>query len=201
MKSSPLVERLIEAFRCLPGVGPKSAQRMALHILERDRPGGTGLCEALSAAIERVGHCRECRTLTEEDVCGICANPARDRKLCCVVESPADVFAIEQAATFRGTYFVLMGHLSPIDGIGPDQLGIGRLVEKAKRGGAEEIILACNPTVEGDATAWYIAEQLKSFDVLVSRIAHGVPVGGELEYADGGTLTHAFSGRKAMDLA
>lgn len=199
MSSSPLIEELIEAFRCLPGVGQKSAQRMSLHLLERNRSGGQRLSEALELALEKVGNCAECRNLTEEPVCGICANPSRDRKLCCVVESPADILAIEQAGAYRGVYFVLMGHLSPIDGIGPEQLGIHLLLERIIAEGFEEVILACNATVEGDATAWYIAEQLRDTPVTVSRIAHGVPVGGELEFTDGGTLAHAFSGRASMN--
>ena len=199
MNSSPLIDQLIEAFRCLPGVGPKSGQRMTLHLLERNRAGGKRLTEALTEALDAVGNCAQCRTLTEEEVCRICANPSRNRRLCCVVESHADIFAIEQSGTFRGVYFVLMGHLSPIDGIGPEQLGINQLLERIQAGDFEEIIIACNPTVEGDATAYYIAEQLKSINVVVSRIAHGVPVGGELEFVDGGTLTHAFMGRKVMD--
>lgn len=199
MNSSPLIDKLIEAFRCLPGVGPKSAQRMTLHLLERNREGGVKLSESLSTALDAVGNCKQCRTLTEEDVCRICSSHSRNRKICCVVESPADVFAIEQSGTFRGIYFVLMGHLSPIDGIGPEQLGISQLLEKVGGEDIEEVIIACNPTVEGDATAYYIAEQLKSFAVTVSRIAHGVPVGGELEFVDGGTLSHAFSGRKVME--
>ncbi len=199
MNSSPLIDQLIEAFRCLPSVGPKSGQRMTLHLLERNRAGGKRLTEALTEALDAVGNCAQCRTLTEEEVCRICANPSRNRKLCCVVESHADIFAIEQSGTFRGVYFVLMGHLSPIDGIGPEQLGINQLLERIQAGDFEEVIIACNPTVEGDATAYYIAEQLKSINVVVSRIAHGVPVGGELEFVDGGTLTHAFMGRKVMD--
>ena len=199
MNSSPLIDQLIEAFRCLPGVGPKSGQRMTLHLLERNRAGGKRLTEALTEALDAVGNCAQCRTLTEEEVCRICANPSRNRKLCCVVESHADIFAIEQSGTFRGVYFVLMGHLSPIDGIGPEQLGMNQLLERIQAGDFEEVIIACNPTVEGDATAYYIAEQLKSINVVVSRIAHGVPVGGELEFVDGGTLTHAFMGRKVMD--
>ena len=199
MNSSPLIDQLIEAFRCLPGVGPKSGQRMTLHLLERNRAGGKRLTEALREALNAVGNCAQCRTLTEEEVCRICANPSRNRRLCCVVESHADIFAIEQSGTFRGVYFVLMGHLSPIDGIGPEQLGINQLLERIQAGDFEEVIIACNPTVEGDATAYYIAEQLKSINVVVSRIAHGVPVGGELEFVDGGTLTHAFMGRKVMD--
>ena len=199
MNTSPLLDQLIEAFRCLPGVGPKSAQRMTLHLLERNREGGVKLSEALVEALEHVGNCDSCRTFTEESLCRICASNSRNKKLCCVVESPADVYAIEQSGTYRGVYFVLMGHLSPIDGIGPEQLAISKLVERVRDEEIEEVIIACNPTVEGDATAYYIAEQLKPLDTLVSRIAHGVPVGGELEYVDGGTLTHAFSGRIPME--
>ena len=199
MNSSPLIDQLIEAFRCLPGVGPKSAQRMTLFLLERNRNGGVKLSQSLAAALDAVGNCRQCRTLTEENICRICASHSRNRKICCVVESPADIFAIEQSGTFRGLYFVLMGHLSPIDGIGPEQLGVSQLLDKIETEGFDEVIIACNPTVEGDATAYYIAEQLKPFDVIVSRIAHGVPVGGELAFVDGGTLSHAFSGRKVME--
>jgi recombination protein RecR len=195
MNSSPLIDQLIEAFRCLPGVGPKSAQRMTLQLLERNRLGAKRLSEALTQALENVGNCSQCRTLTEEPICRICASSSRNKSLCCVVESPADIFAIEQSASFKGVYFVLMGHLSPIEGIGPEQLGISKLVHQIKDQGIEELIIACNPTVEGEATAYYIAEQLKGLPVVVSRIAHGVPMGGELEYVDSGTLNHAFSGR------
>ena len=199
MNSSPLIDQLIEAFRCLPGVGPKSAQRMTLHLLEKNRNGGVKLSQSLAAALDAVGNCQQCRTLTEENICRICSSHSRNRKICCVVESPADIFAIEQSGTFRGLYFVLMGHLSPIDGIGPEQLGVSQLLDKIETERFDEVIIACNPTVEGDATAYYIAEQLKRFDVTVSRIAHGVPVGGELEFVDGGALSHAFSGRKVME--
>lgn len=195
MNSSPLLDQLIEAFRCLPGVGPKSAQRMALHLLEREREGGRKLSTALADAIEHVGNCQLCRTFTEENLCRICASNSRNKQQYCVVESPADIFAIEQSGSYQGVYFVLMGHLSPIDGIGPEQLAIPKLVQQVADSKAEEVIIACNSTVEGDATAYYIAEQLKGSGVVVSRIAHGVPVGGELEYVDGGTLSHAFSGR------
>lgn len=195
MNSSPLLDQLIEAFRCLPGVGPKSAQRMALHLLEREREGGRKLSTALADAIEHVGNCQLCRTFTEETLCRICASNSRKKQQYCVVESPADVFAIEQSGSYHGVYFVLMGHLSPIDGIGPEQLAIPKLVQQVADSKAEEVIIACNSTVEGDATAYYIAEQLKGSGVVVSRIAHGVPVGGELEYVDGGTLSHALSGR------
>ena len=198
MNSSPLIDQLIEAFRCLPGVGPKSAQRMTLQLLERNRVGAKQLSTALAEALAKVGNCAECGTLTEESVCRICASPSRDRSLCCVVESPADIFAIEQSGSFRGIYFVLMGHLSPIDGIGPEQLSIPRLIDKVSEQNIEELIIACNPNVEGEATAYYIAEQLRGTDVVVSRIAHGVPVGGELEFVDGGTLGHALTGRRIM---
>ena len=198
MNSSPLITHLIDAFRCLPGVGPKSAQRMTLFLLEKNRPGGVKLSESLTAALTSVGNCRECRNLTEDEICSICSSKSRDKKLCCVVESPVDILAIEQAGTFKGIYFVLMGRLSPIDGVGPAQLGIKQLVEKVRNGDIKEVIIACNPTVEGDATAYYIAEQLKDIDTTVTRIAHGVPVGGELEFVDGGTLSYAFSGRKLM---
>ena len=198
MNSSPLINQLIEAFRCLPGVGPKSAQRMTLFLLERNRVGGMKLSESLVSALTNVGNCRECRNLTEEDLCSICISKSRDPGLCCVVESPADILAIEQAGTYKGMYFVLMGRLSPIDGIGPAQLGINSLIEKVRKKSIKEVILACNPTVEGDATAYYIAEQLKLEDTKVTRIAHGIPVGGELEFVDGGTLNHAFLGRKSM---
>lgn len=198
MNLSPLIDELIDAFRCLPGVGPKSAQRMALQLLERNRPGAARLSKALEGALESVGNCAVCRTLTEEAVCRLCASSSRDASLCCVVESPGDVFAIEQAGSYRGQYFVLMGHLSPIDGIGPEQLGLDELFTRAQNGAIKELILACNPTVEGDATAYYIADNLRGTDVIISRIAHGVPVGGELEYVDGGTLSHALAGRKPM---
>ena len=201
MYSSPLLEQLIEAFRCLPGVGPKSAQRMALYLLERNPEGGKRLSEAMAEALDKVGRCKRCRNLTEHELCNICSSNSRNQQVCCVVETPADLYAIEQTGSYRGMYFVLMGHLSPIDGIGPDQLGITQLIQNLDEYPPEEVIIACNPTVEGEATAYYIAEQLKDKGVSVSRIAHGVPVGGELEYIDGGTLSHAFTGRKPMDLS
>lgn len=198
MLSSPLIEKLVDAFRCLPGVGPKSAQRMAYYLMERNRAGGRHLSAVLEEALSRVGHCSRCRTLTEETECFICANPGRNQALMCIVESPSDVHAIEQMGGYRGVYFVLMGHLSPIDGIGPDQLGIPELLTRLGEGGISEVILACNPTVEGEATAYYIAEQIKGFPLVISRIAHGVPVGGELEFVDGSTLNHAFKGRQIV---
>jgi recombination protein RecR len=195
MFSSPLIEELVEAFRCLPGVGPKSAQRMAFYLLERNRQGGQQLSAALDEALSKVGHCSRCRTLTEEPECRICRDPSRHGSLLCIVESPADVHAIEQMGSYKGHYFVLMGHLSPIDGIGPEQLGLPDLLARLADKQVTEVILACNPTVEGEATAYYIAEQIKSFPLVISRIAHGVPVGGELEFVDGSTLSHAFKGR------
>ena len=196
MAFSPLIDQLIEALRCLPGVGPKSAQRMAFHLLQHDRPGAVRLAGALERASESVGRCGRCRLLTEEAVCHICRNGSRDQSLLCLVESPADVFALEQATDYRGLYFVLMGHLSPLDGIGPRELGLDLLEERLKEGQVAEMILATNPTVEGEATAQYIAELGRDYGVRASRIAHGVPVGGELEYVDSGTLSHAFMGRR-----
>jgi len=198
MSFSPLIDQLIGALRVLPGVGAKSAQRMAFQLLERDRAGALGLAQALVAAMERVGHCQQCRTLTELDECRICASSSRDDGLLCVVESPADVLAIEQTGSFRGRYFVLHGHLSPIDGMGPEEIGIPRLLERLQHSAVQEMVIATNPTVEGEATAHYIFEQVRPLAIAVSRIAHGVPLGGELEYVDGGTLAHAFAGRKQL---
>jgi recombination protein RecR len=196
--ASPLLNRLITALRCLPGVGPKSAQRMALHLLERDRDGGRRLIEALQAALDGIGHCRLCRDLSETDVCALCANPRRDRSLLCVIETPADVLAVEQATGFQGVYFVLMGHLSPLDGIGPAELGLEALEARLDQGEVREVILATNPTVEGEATAYYLAELARERGIRATRIAHGVPLGGELESVDGGTLAHAFAGRRDL---
>jgi recombination protein RecR len=192
------LSRLIDALRCLPGVGPKSAQRMAFHLLERDRQGGRDLAGTLAAAMEQLGHCRRCRMFAEGELCPICAAPGRDTSLLCVVESPADVVAVEQTATYRGTYFVLMGHLSPLDGIGPREIGIAEFERRLGEGGVAEVILATNPTVEGEATAHFLASVAQRFGVRASRIAHGVPVGGELEYVDGGTLAHALAGRTSI---
>lgn len=198
MSLSPAIQRLVEALRCLPGVGPKSAQRMAFQLLERDREGGRRLAAALIDAIDKVGHCEQCRTLTEEPVCGICRSDSRDRGQLCVVETPADIVAVEQSTDFRGLYFVLMGHLSPLDGIGPADIGLDRLAERLARGEVKEVILATNPTVEGEATAQYIADLARSHGIRATRLAHGIPLGGELEYVDGGTLSHAFSGRREL---
>jgi recombination protein RecR len=196
---SPLIEQLVESLRCLPGVGRKGAQRMALHLLERDRDAGLALAVALNEAVEQVGHCSQCRNFSEEELCPICADHRRDVSIVCVVESPADVVAIEQSGSFRGLYFVLMGHLSPIDGIGPGEIGLDVLKQRVEEGLIEELILATNPTVEGEATAYYLSDLVRDEPVKVSRIAHGVPLGGELEYVDGSTLAHALSGRRAMD--
>lgn len=193
---SPLLTRLQDALRCLPGVGPKSAQRMALHLLERDRAGAQRLAETLQAALEGIGHCRRCRNLSETETCAVCLNPARDRSLLCLIETPADAWAVEQATGYRGLYFILMGHLSPLDGIGPAELGLDQLEARLAEGGIREIILATNPTVEGEATAHYVADLAREHGIRATRIAHGVPLGGELEYIDGGTLSHAFSGRR-----
>jgi len=198
MSFSPLVDQLIDTLRCLPGVGPKSAQRMALHLLERDREGAFRLAQKIAEAIKDVGQCQQWRTLCETELCRICADQKRDASKLCVVESPSDVLAIEQTSLFRGRYFVLMGHLSPIDGIGPQDIGIDLLVRQVRDHQIEELIMATNPTVEGEATAHYIAAQLESQDVSITRIAHGVPLGGELEFVDGGTLAHALRGRQSL---
>ena len=194
----PSLSRLIEALRCLPGVGPKSAQRMAFHLLERERVGGRELAQAVTGAIDGLGHCRRCRMFAEGELCPICASHQRDRSLLCVVESPADVVAVEQSASYRGCYFVLMGHLSPLDGVGPDELGFAQLGALLGEGIVKEAILATNTTVEGEATAHVVAELAARHRVRSSRIAHGVPMGGELEYVDGGTLAHALAGRQSI---
>ncbi len=198
--TASLLEQLIEAFRVLPGVGQKTAQRMAYHVLEREREGGQRLAEALAAAVERVGHCARCRDFSESETCATCASAARDRHLLCVVESPADRLAIEQATGFRGLYFVLQGRLSPLDGIGPRELGLDQLLLRLAEGEVRELIIATNPTVEGEATAHYLAQLARQQGVAPSRLAHGVPLGGELEYVDRGTLAHAFGSRGEMPL-
>ena len=199
MSFSPLLVQMIDALRCMPGVGQKSAQRIAFHLLERDREGAAALSSALHDAVQGIGHCRQCRMFTEHELCSICSASGRDASLLCIVESPADVMAVEDATGFRGLYFVLMGHLSPLDGIGPEELGLGLLENRLADGGTDEMIIATNPTVEGDATAHYLAEMATRHGIQASRIAHGVPLGGELEYVDGGTLSHAFYGRRVVD--
>jgi recombination protein RecR len=192
------IDQLIDALRILPGVGVKSAQRMALQLLEKNREGAFKLAEAVNEAATKVGKCQQCRTLTEHNLCDICSDPSRLDSQLCVVENPADLFAIEQAGGYRGKYFVLLGHLSPIDGIGPEQLGIDKLIERLQSKQVNELILATNLTVEGEATAHFIADKAKSLGVEVSRIAYGVPMGGELEYVDGGTLNLALQSRKTL---
>lgn len=197
MSFSPLIRQLIDSLRTLPGVGQKTAQRMALQLLERDRSGGLRLAQALTAAMEGVGHCQRCRTLSEEALCPQCADPRRDDSILCVVEGPMDVFAVEQTG-YRGRYFVLKGHLSPLDGLGPEAIGIPELLARIEAAHFSEIILATNPTVEGEATAHYIAQMLHGKPLSLTRIAHGVPLGGELEMVDGGTLSHALAGRRPI---
>lgn len=199
MSSEPLLDQFIEALRCLPGVGPKSAQRMALQLLERDREGGKHLSTVLEAAMEQIGRCKQCRNLTERETCTICSNERRDRSLLCIVESPSDVIAIEQATGFRGLYYVLMGRLSPLDGIGPVELGLDMLADRLNTDPPAEMIIATNPTVEGEATAFYLQRMAQQHGITVSRIAHGVPLGGELEFTDQSTIAHAFSSRLAVE--
>jgi recombination protein RecR len=195
MRPTGRLGHLMQALRCLPGVGPKSAQRMAFHLLQRDREGGRALAQALLAAMDQIGHCRECRTLTEGELCPVCANPNRDEGLLCIVESPAEVFAIDQSTGFKGRFFVLNGRLSPLDGIGPGELRLDLLEQRLGEGKVREMILATNTTVEGEATAHYIHDMARRHGVKTTRIAYGVPFGGELEYVDGTTLAHAFRGR------
>ena len=195
---SPLLADLIDALRCLPGVGVKSAQRMAFHVLERDRAGARRLAEQLAAAVERIGNCARCRTFSETQVCALCAGDARDASLLCVVETPVEQLAIEQATGYRGRYFVLLGRLSPLDGLGPKELGLDALAQRLHEGEVQELIIATNPTVEGEATAHMLAQLARDANVRASRLAHGVPLGGELEYIDRGTLAHAFGGRQVL---
>ncbi len=198
MSFGPVVDELVEALQVLPGVGHKTAQRMMLSLLDGQRSGANRLCRALNSAIEQVGHCASCGNLTEADVCRICADSTRDSAVLCVVESPADLIAIEQAHHFKGCYFVLKGSLSPLDGMGPVEIGLPELCNRVDTLQSTEVIVATNPTVEGEATAHYIADLFKGKGVVISRLAHGIPLGGTLGYVDGGTLSHAFSGRKPM---
>jgi recombination protein RecR len=198
---SPLLNQLIEALQCLPGVGAKTAQRMAFHLLGKDRDGANRLAAVLERAIGSMRHCERCRMLTEEDVCRLCASERRDRGQICVVETPADLLAIEQSQAYRGSYFVLMGHLSPIDGIGPAELGLELLERRFSEERFAEVVLATSVTVEGDATAHLVAALAHKYGLRASRIAYGVPVGGELEYIDGGTLARALSGRREVDVS
>ncbi len=196
--TTSLLEQLIDAFRVLPGVGQKTAQRMAYHVLEREREGGARLSQVLGEAIERIGHCARCRDFSETETCATCASASRDAQQLCAVESPADRLAIEQATGYRGLYFVLQGRLSPLDGIGPRELGLDQLGARLGEGEVQELIIATNPTVEGEATAHYLAQLARRHGVRPSRLAHGVPLGGELEYVDRGTLSHAFGTRIDM---
>lgn len=198
MNFSPLVGELIEALRRLPGVGPKSAQRLALHMLQRDRDGARRLAGALDAAAEHVGHCAECRTLTEEPVCNLCRSPHRDRSLLCIVEWPQDLVSLENSGAYQGLYFILMGRLSPLDGIGPRELGLEKLETRLDAGEVQEVILATSSTVEGETTAHVIGEMCRARGLQVTRLAQGVPMGGELEFVDGGTLAHALQGRRPV---
>jgi recombination protein RecR len=198
MRQPGRLAQLMQALRVLPGVGPKSAQRMAFHLLQRDREGAAALAAALLAAVEQIGHCRLCRTLTEGELCEVCANPNRDDGQLCIVETPAEVFAIDQSTGFKGRFFVLNGRLSPLDGIGPNELGLDVLEKRLHSGEIKELILATNTTVEGEATAHYISEMARHFGVRPTRIAYGVPFGGEIEYVDGTTLAHAFNGRREL---
>lgn len=195
---SPAVQVLVDALRILPGVGPKSAQRMALHLLERNRAGGMRLAESLMNAMSTIKSCQSCQNFTEQDICSVCQDQTRDQRVLCVVEQPVDMLAIESSRSYKGRYFVLKGHLSPLDGIGPKELGIPLLLEQLKKNLPDELILATNPTVEGEATAHYIKESLSNIHITISRIAHGVPMGGEIEFVDGNTLAHALGDRKRM---
>ncbi|MGZ8152034.1 MAG: recombination mediator RecR [Methylovulum sp.] len=198
MQKKGLLGQLIQNLSCLPGVGSKSAQRMAFHILQRDRNGGKRLAETLLQAIDKIGYCQQCRILTEDNLCDICADGSADKSIVCIVENSADVWIIDQATVFKGRYFVLHGRLSPLDGIGPDELGLDHLEQLLATGEVKELILATNSTVEGEATAYFIGELAKKHQVSASRIAHGVPMGGELEFIDSGTLSHAFNGRREV---
>jgi recombination protein RecR len=198
MSAEPILQQLMQSLRCLPGVGQKSAQRMAFHLLERDRQGAFQLAQSLAEAVDKIGNCTICQTLTSTKVCALCADERRESHILCIVETPVDVMAIEGATSFKGLYFVLNGRLSPLDGLGPAEIGLDKLAERIKLGVIKEIVLATNPTVEGEATAHYISEMAKKFNVKATRIAHGVPFGGELEYIDSGTLSHAFSGRSEV---
>lgn len=198
MQFEPILQQLMQALRCLPGVGQKSAQRMAFHLLERDREGAFQLAQSLAEAVDKIGHCQTCQTLSSSEVCVVCSDQRREQQLLCIVETPSDVMAIEDATSFKGLYFVLNGRLSPLDGLGPAEIGLDKLTARLQQGEIKEIILATNPTVEGEATAHYISEMARKHQVKATRIAHGVPFGGELEYIDSSTLSHAFSGRSVV---
>jgi recombination protein RecR len=198
MQNQGLLKELIQSLCCLPGIGQKSAQRMAFHLLQRNREGGLQLSQVMSKAMQEISYCQDCRTLTETVICEICASSSRETEVLCIVESPADVWILEQATGFKGKYFVLHGRLSPLDGIGPEQLGIDVLEQRMLQGGLKELILATNSTVESQATAHFIAEIANKHQIPTTRIAHGIPMGGELEFIDSGTLAHAFKDRRAL---
>lgn len=187
---------LIQSLRCLPGVGPKSAQRMAFHLIQKDRLGARRLIDALDEALEKMGYCQECRMLTQDPLCEFCSSPRRDSSVLCVVEAPDDLLAIESTQQFKGQYFVLMGHLSPLDRMGPEEIGMPLLEKRFSQKVIREVIVAINPTVEGEATVHYIAELAKTYGIHATRIAHGIPMGGELKYIDAGTLSQALNGRR-----
>lgn len=199
MAEPNLLAELIDALRCLPGVGAKSAQRMAFHLLERDRQGGTRLAKVMEQAMQRIGHCARCRNFSETELCALCASASRDAHTLCIVETPADLLAIEQATGFRGRYFVLMGRLSPLDGLGPEELGRDLLERRLREGEVQELVIATNPTVEGEATAHWLGGMARAASIRATRLAHGVPLGGELEYVDRGTLAHAFGSRQTIE--
>ncbi|MCP3688562.1 MAG: recombination protein RecR [Gammaproteobacteria bacterium] len=196
MSSSPSLDALIDALKCLPGVGQKSAQRMALHLIERDQAGARLLANTTLGALELVSHCQRCRNFADTEICQICADKKRDHRLLCIVETPADVLAIEASGAYRGMYFVLFGRLSPMDGYGPEELGLEAMEVGFKQGGVSEVILATSATVEGDITAQFIADIATRYKLGVTRLARGIPLGGELEYVDSGTLSRALSGRQ-----
>ena len=197
--SSPSLDEMISALKCMPGVGQKSAQRMALHLLERDQQGARRIAEAITFALDRVRHCRRCRNFSDAELCTVCEDSGREQNTICVVETPADVLAVEASAAYRGRYFVLLGRLSPLDGYGPGQLGLEDLEQQLTEGGVDEIILATSATIEGDITAQYIADFAARHGVATSRLARGIPLGGELEFVDGGTLSRALAGRQKFE--
>ena len=199
MSSSPSLDALINGLKCLPGVGQKSAQRMALHFIERDPEGARRLADATLNALDKVGHCQRCRNFADADLCDICTRPSRNASIVCIVETPADVLAIEASGAYQGGYFVLLGRLSPLDGFGPDQLGIEQLEQRLQEDGVSEVILATSATIEGDITAQFIADVARKYNIETSRLARGIPLGGELEFVDSGTLSRALSGRQQYD--
>ena len=198
LKNPPALEQLIDGLRCLPGVGPKSALRMAYYLLQRDRKGAAKLGKSLENALQVLGHCTLCNNFSEASICPVCESERRDAAQLCVVEMPTDLMMMEQTQSYSGMYFVLMGRLSPLDGIGPKEINLDKLIKRAQNGVVREVILATNYTVEGEATAHYISELLKTRNIAVSRIARGLPMGGEIEYVDSGTLSMALLGRKQL---